>query len=120
MHKDSPVVKGADRLVAVLSCMTQGRLGMTTIQEGGRLLGVVSDGDIRRGIARAEAAGQNPLDLTALDLGTLQPRTIHPGAFALEGARLMESLKITFLVVVEEGEVKGVLHIHDLLSAKVI
>lgn len=120
MHGNIPTVSPSSRLVEVLSAMTTGRLGMAVILDQGRLKGVVSDGDIRRGIAKAEKAGVNPLDLTAQDLGTHTPRTIHPETFALEGARTMESLKITFLVVSDEAQVHGILHIHDLLSAKVI
>lgn len=120
MHRDIPTVHPSTTLVGVLSSMTRGRLGMAVILDQGRLKGVVSDGDIRRGIARAEKEGLNPLDLTAHELGTPTPRTIRPDTFALEGARTMEALKITFLVVADNEEVHGVLHIHDLLGAKVI
>lgn len=120
MHTAIPTVAPEASLVEVLSAMTKGRLGMTVVLEGGTLHGVVSDGDIRRGIAKAEEAGVNPLHLRAAELGTRTPRTIQPEAFALEGAHTMEALKITFLVVMDQDQVQGVLHIHDLLSAKVI
>lgn len=121
MHTNIPTVVPETPLVAVLGAMTEGRLGMAAILENGKLFGVVSDGDIRRGLAHAEASGRNPLELQARDLGTRSPKTIGPDTFALEGARTMESQKITFLVVTNEAaQVLGVLHIHDLLGAKVI
>ncbi len=92
--------------------MSRGRLGMATIRdEGGALLGVVSDGDLRRLLER----DADPLSRRAEDLMTRSPMTITPEKLAAEGLRVMESKKITFLVVLDEaGGVAGVLHLHDL------
>lgn len=120
MHTEFPRVGTADELVRVLGSMTQGRLGMTTVLEDGRLMGVVSDGDIRRGLERAEKEHQNPLSLKAKDIMTSHPVSIGVDSMALEAAQILEARKITFLVVEDGAEVVGVLHIHDLLGAKVI
>ena len=120
MSKEPPSVLPEARLLDVLGAMTRGRLGMTTVQTGGRLLGVVSDGDIRRALERAQTTGKPPLDLEARELMSSHPITIGPDVHAIQAARILEDRKITFLVVTEGDHVLGVLHIHHLLEAKVL
>ena len=120
MHTDFSKVTHTTDLVTVLGAMTRGRLGMTTVLDGQDLVGVISDGDIRRALERAQSSGVNPLTLRAEDVMTRHPASISPESLAVEAAQVLESRKITFLVVCEGTQVLGVLHIHDLLSAKVI
>ena len=121
MHTEWPKVPESAALVDVLQAMTLGRLGMCTVSgPAGELAGVITDGDIRRGIAKAQASQRNPLDLTASDLCTRKASVVEPEVLALEAANLMESRRITFLVVKQGGKALGVLHIHDLLGAKVL
>lgn len=120
MHTSFPIVAPGAGFVEALGAMTAGKLGMTTIMEGDRLLGIISDGDIRRSLEAAQRTGRNPLDLTAEALLTPNPVTVTPDTFAIEAAGLLESRKITFLVVKEGERTAGILHIHDLLGAKVI
>lgn len=120
MHDTFPRVEGTASLVEALSAMTGGKLGMTTVMEGDRMLGVISDGDIRRALERAQASGRNPIELTAAQIMTANPVSVDPDMFAVEAARLLEDRKITFLLVKEGERPVGVLHIHDLLGAKVI
>jgi arabinose-5-phosphate isomerase len=93
------------------------RLGITTIQASGKLLGILSDGDLRR---LFEREGPEAFHRTAGEILNDSPRTIAPTPFAGEALTLMESHKITALVVTEDGSpstsVLGVLHLHDLLS----
>lgn len=120
MHNEFPSVTPDSALVTVLGSMTKGRLGMTLVCEDNQLRGVVSDGDIRRALERAEREHLNPLALQASQIMTRNPVTIAPGMLAIEAAQLMEARKITFLVVADAGQPLGALHIHDLLGAKVI
>ena len=120
MHSEWPRVQPDASLTDVLRAMTGGRLGMTTVMVAPRLLGVVTDGDIRRALERAEREAANPLSLTAEQIMTHSPSTLDEEALAVEAAGLMEARKITFLVVTREGLPTGVLHIHDLLEAKVL
>ena len=120
MHHSWPRVEGDATLTQVLRAMTEGRLGMTTVMAADRLLGVITDGDIRRALEGAEREGGNPLDLVAGRIMTRNPAIVETGTLALEAAGTMEARKITFLVVVQEGRPCGVLHIHDLLTAKVL
>lgn len=92
--------------------MSRGRLGMAVVaDDAGRMLGVVSDGDLRRLLER----DADPLARSAADAMSRSPITIPPDRLASEGLRMMEDRKITFLVVTADGaSVDGVLHLHDL------
>ncbi|HEX9010779.1 MAG TPA: KpsF/GutQ family sugar-phosphate isomerase [Holophagaceae bacterium] len=120
MHTDWPRVTADAPLTAVLSAMTEGHFGMTSVMEGDHLLGVITDGDLRRGLESAEREGQNPLLLKADQLMSHAPVRIDGEALAVEAAAKMEARKITFLMVEREGRPCGLVHIHDLLAAKVL
>jgi len=121
MHSKFPQVSHDNNLIQILAAMTAGKLGMTTVVESEKLVGVISDGDIRRALERTESIGQNPLELKADQIMTPKPTVIASDTQAIEAAKKMETKKITFLVVVDdENKPIGILHIHDLLAAKVI
>ena len=97
--------------------MTRSRLGMTTVIDAdGRLVGVITDGDLRRLHLRP-----GPFDqLRAGDVATRTPRTIGPDDLAAKALEMMEGT-ITSLVVVDEGQrPRGVIHMHDILRAKIV
>lgn len=120
MHQDWPRVTPDAPLTTILSAMTGGHFGMTSVMEGDHLLGVITDGDLRRGLETAEREGRNPLALKADQLMSRNPIRIDGAALAVEAAAKMEARKITFLMVECEGRPCGLLHIHDLLAAKVL
>ena len=120
MHQDWPRVAPDAPLTTILSAMTGGHFGMTSVMEGDHLLGVITDGDLRRGLETAEREGRNPLALKADQLMSRNPIRIDGAALAVEAAAKMEARKITFLMVECEGRPCGLLHIHDLLAAKVL
>ncbi len=120
MHTAWPRVEPSSTLTEVLRAMTEGRLGMTSVMLGASLSGVITDGDIRRALETAEREGRNPLGLHAEQIMTRTPARISREALALEAAADMEARKITFLMVEQEGRPCGVIHIHDLLAAKVL
>ena len=103
MHESWPRVSAAASLTEVLKTMTEGRLGMTTVMENNNLTGVITDGDIRRALERAERQGANPLELSAAQFMSRNPITIDEDALALDAAGNMEARKITFLVVTHQG-----------------
>ncbi len=97
--------------------MSRKRLGMTAVVDAQeRLLGIFTDGDLRRALDDAQA------DLRTLPVKALMghaPKTIGPGQLAVEAAHLMEEHKISALVVVDDQQrVVGALNIHDLLQAR--
>lgn len=121
MHTTWPRLASHATTTEVLDAITAGHLGMATVEQDGRLLGVISDGDIRRAFKAAEQREQNPLHLTAVDFMSRNPIGTRPETLAVEAASRMEDRKVTFLVVADEkGAPVGVLHIHDLLSNKVL
>ncbi len=107
-----PRVQAATRMSEVIYEMSRKKLGMTTVVEGEKLLGVISDGDLRRLLERR---GKDVLDLTAGECMTENPKTISAHEFAATALALMEEKKITSLVVIDgDRRLKGVVHLHDL------
>ncbi len=113
-----PRVMARTRIPDVIYEMSRKKLGMTTVVEDEQLLGVISDGDLRRLL---EQQGKDALDLKAQDCMTRNPKTIHPEEFAAAALARMEEMKITSLVVIDgERRVRGVLHLHDLWGTEMM
>jgi arabinose-5-phosphate isomerase len=114
-----PMVTPSTKMPEVIYEMSRKGLGMTcVVGEGRQLLGIITDGDLRRHMSRTG----NLLELNATDVMTPQPRTLPRDLLAAEALRVMEGgpRKITSVVVVDEdGHVDGVIHIHDLLRTEV-
>jgi len=111
--KDCPKVQAGTRMRDVIYEITSKGLGMTCVVDGDdTLVGVITDGDLRRHMDRAP----HVLDLTAADVMTGGPVAIPPATLAAEALNIMEHRKITSIVVVEAGtrRVAGVVHLHDL------
>ena len=112
------IASGSSVSYALLE-MTRKGLGLTAVVDREhRLLGVFTDGDLRRTLDDAEV----DLRGTTVDaLMTTRAKTITPDKLAVEAARLMEDFKIHALLVVEtDGTLVGALNIHDLLRARVV
>jgi arabinose-5-phosphate isomerase len=120
MHSEFPRVTPATGLVEALGVMTKGKLGMTTVMDGEILVGVISDGDIRRALQGAQQMRSNPLSLTAINIMTPNPICVGSETLAVETAKSMEARKITFVIVKDGPAPCGIIHIHDLFAAKVI
>jgi len=113
-----PRVAPTTRMSDVIYEMSRKKLGMTTVVENEKLLGVISDGDLRRLLERR---GKDVLDLTAEECMTRAPKTISPQEFAATALALMEDKKITSLVAVDEHQnIKGVVHLHDLWGTEML
>jgi arabinose-5-phosphate isomerase len=103
----------------VLMEITGKRLGVTAVLDAaGALVGVITDGDLRRALERLEDVRH----ATAADIMTANPKTITAGAVAAEAVALMQRHSITSLFILEERtrRVVGVIHMHDLLKAGVV
>jgi len=121
MHSgdEVPRVMAGASLTDALVEMSRKRLGMTTIVDPeGRLLGVFTDGDLRRALDDAR------IDLrqaSVVELMSRAPKTIAADQLAVEAAHLMETHQISALVVIDDAHhVVGALNIHDLLRARVV
>jgi arabinose-5-phosphate isomerase len=119
MHTGDEIPRvGADTLMAeVIREMTQKRLGMTTVVDGqGRLVGVITDGDLRR----AHLGPEPIVALRAGQVASANPKTVDAGDLAVKALEIMETFAITSLVIVDaERRPGGVLHLHDVLRAKI-
>jgi arabinose-5-phosphate isomerase len=119
MHRGAelPVVPEGAALPALVREMSQKRLGCAAIVDGaGRLTGIVTDGDLRRAVERGVAA----MPATARELMTPRPKTVGRGELAVAALELMERYRITQLMIVDDdGRPDGILHLHDLLRAKI-
>jgi len=113
-----PNVAPSATITQVIYEMSRKGLGMTTVVEAGKLLGVISDGDLRRLLERY---GKEVFDLTAGQCMTREPKTIGPDAFAIAALDIMEQKKITSLPVVDDDDfLLGVLHLHDLWGTQMV
>jgi len=118
-----PRVTAETKMPDVIYEMSRKKLGMTAVVEGDglhgdRLLGVISDGDLRRLL---EQRGKDALDLTAQDCMTRSPKTIGAQEFAATALARMEEMKITSLVVVDDyGRLQGIVHLHDLWGTEMV
>jgi arabinose-5-phosphate isomerase len=121
MHRDAelPVVHEETPMKETLLEITSKRLGVTgVVDEKGDLIGVITDGDLRRGL---ESKG-NIFHFKARDLMTRNPKTIPADALAARAVAVMEEHSITSLFILQDGgrRPKGVVHLHDLLKAGIV
>ncbi|MGO4517337.1 SIS domain-containing protein [Terriglobus sp. 2YAB30_2] len=113
-----PIVAPSTPMPEVIHEMSRKRLGITTVAEDGRLLGIISDGDLRRLLEREQAQA---LSRTAVEVMNTAPQTIAPDALASSALAVMEERKITSLVVVtKDSHLQGVLHLHDLWGLELV
>lgn len=98
------------------------KMGVTAVLDpAGKLLGVISDGDLRRWMEKTEKTGENLLAKKAGDIMTHDPKVIAKDALAAEAMAIMENSSITCLMILDaERRPEGVVHLHDLLRAGVV
>jgi arabinose-5-phosphate isomerase len=107
-----PAVRESSPMPETIRVMSEKKLGMTCVlDDDGRLVGIVTDGDLRRFMLRSE----RPLRATAGEAMTRSPVTLDPDGLATAALRVMEERKITSLPIVDASRrVLGVIHLHDL------
>jgi arabinose-5-phosphate isomerase len=119
-HKgpEMPRVKAGTRMREAIVEMTAKRMGIVGVFKGKKLLGSITDGDLRRAI---EAGGNVP-EMRVEEVMTKSPKTIRTGVLAETALKEMEEYSITSLFVMDDrsAEVVGVVHLHDLLRAGVV
>ena len=112
-----PVVRSTTPMHEVVQEISRKGFGMTCVADHGvRLVGVITDGDLRRHIG----ASVNMMERTAADIMTRNPVTVVPGTLAVEVLNVFEQRKITSIVVVgADSRIEGVVHLHDLWRTEV-
>jgi arabinose-5-phosphate isomerase len=116
--EDAPRVAHTATAMDGMLEISRGRMGMTTVvDERGRVIGIFTDGDLRRSLQKSVDLRSAPIT----DIMTRGPRTIGPDKLAAEAVQIMELYKVNQLVVVDEDQkLLGALNMHDLFRAKVI
>ncbi len=119
MHTGSgvPKVELKTLMKDVVMEMTGKKLGIAGVFDGGKLKGVITDGDLRRALGE----GESLVEKTAEAVMSKNPKTIEGNALAEAALKIMDDNTITALFVVDDdGEVSGIVHLHDLIKAGVL
>lgn len=96
--------------------ISEKRLGVTAVIDNEEVVGIITDGDIRRMLNDRD----NIAGVTAADIMTKSPKTIRSTDMAADALNTMENHSITQLVVADDGEYKGILHLHDILKEGIV
>jgi len=116
MHSGAslPLTRPDVSMAAAVMEISSKRLGITiVVDKDHKILGVITDGDLRRGIERW---GKNFFDMPSVEVMTKNPRTVSGGELAAKALAIMERYSITSLVIPDEsGRALGVIHLHDIL-----
>jgi arabinose-5-phosphate isomerase len=117
-----PVVSENTLIKDAIYQISSKKMGITAVlNASGRLVGVISDGDLRRWMEKTEQSGENLLTKRAKDIMTRNPKVANKDALAAEAVAIMEKNSITCLIVSDHStKPEGVIHLHDLLKAGVV
>lgn len=113
-HK--PLVTPNSTIKKVIVEISEKRLGVTAVIENEKVIGIITDGDIRRMLNKTE----NISGLTAQDIMTKNPKTINSTDMVIDALNILEDFSITQLIVVDNGLYKGVIHLHDILKEGIV
>ncbi|WP_162126208.1 KpsF/GutQ family sugar-phosphate isomerase [Flavobacterium phycosphaerae] len=113
-HK--PIVAPDSNIKTVIVEISEKRLGVTAVVDNNKIIGIITDGDIRRMLNKTETIS----GLTAQDIMTKNPKTIKSTDLVSDALNILEDFSITQLVVVDNGEYQGVIHLHDILKEGIV
>ncbi len=115
MH-DKPQVSPEASIKEVIVEISEKRLGVTAVVEAGKIIGIITDGDLRRMLEKNDSF----TGLTAANIMSVAPKTIDNNAMAIAAKEVLETNGISQLIAVENGQYAGVVHIHDLIKEGII
>jgi arabinose-5-phosphate isomerase len=116
INNDIPSVEpGADIRRVILEISAK-RLGATAVLDGGKLIGIITDGDLRRMLEKNDQI----TGITARDIMTKNPKSIQSSSMVIEALSIMRSHNITQLPVLENEHYVGVIHLHDILKEGIL
>jgi len=113
-HK--PEVEPETNIKKVIFEISEKRLGVTVVIENNKVIGIITDGDIRRMLNNNDTF----VHLTAKDIMTKNPKTIQLSSMVTDALNVLEDFSITQLIVTDQDEYKGVLHLHDILKEGIV
>lgn len=111
-----PAVDANADLKTVILSISSNRLGATAVLENNNLLGIITDGDLRRMLEKSQDVQQ----LKASDICSINPKSIEADALAVEALEILRAFNITQLIVKDNNEYAGFVHLHDLLREGLI
>ena len=111
-----PQVEAHTNIKQVIIEITEKMLGVTSVVENNKIIGIITDGDLRRMLTKAD----NFASLTAKDIMSTNPKRIDANEMAIEALEIMEANEISQLLVEENGLYAGVVHLHDLIKEGII
>lgn len=111
-----PFVNPDSSIKNVIVEISEKRLGVAAVIENDKVVGIITDGDIRRMLNKTETI----TGLTAKDIMTVNPKTIKSTDMVVDALNILEDFSITQLVVVDNNEYKGVIHLHDILKEGIV
>lgn len=111
-----PAVTPETNIKKVIFEISEKRLGVTAVIENEKVIGIITDGDIRRMLNDRDSFA----DLTAKDIMTKNPKMILYNDMVIDAFNVLEDFSITQLVVVEDDVYKGILHLHDILKEGIV
>ncbi len=119
---DVPTVSEETLIKDAIYEISSKKMGITAVlNSAGKLVGVISDGDLRRWMEKTEKSGENLLSKMSRDIMTRRPKVANRDSLAAEAVALMEKNSITCLIVADQdARPEGVIHLHDLLKAGVV
>lgn len=115
-QNEKPMVKPSDDIKKAIMEISSKRLGAAAVVDGNTLIGIITDGDLRRML---EEGGEMER-LTAFDIMTKDPRSIDSEELVVNALELMRENKITQVPVLKDGEYVGVVHMHDIIKEGII
>ncbi len=115
-HANKPVVGPDTAIKKVIFEISEKRLGVTAVIENNKVIGIITDGDIRRMLNDRDTFS----DLTAKDIMTKNPKMVQSTDMVVAAFNILEDFSITQLVVVDQDEYKGILHLHDILKEGIL
>ena len=116
VNNEKPEVSPDATIRQVIIEITKNRLGAVTVVNNGTIEGIITDGDIRRMMEKYE----NTAGLKARDIMSVSPRRIESSSLAVNALDIMRANNITQLIVVDDDEYRGIIHLHDLLKEGII
>ncbi|MDA6068826.1 KpsF/GutQ family sugar-phosphate isomerase [Flavobacterium sp. AC] len=115
-HSLKPMVTPDTSVKKVIFEISEKRLGVTAVIEDDKIIGIITDGDIRRMLNDVDTIAY----LTARDIMSKNPKLVSSETMAVDALNILEDFSITQLIVADNGEYKGVLHLHDILKEGIV
>jgi arabinose-5-phosphate isomerase len=115
-HSLKPMVGPETSVKQAIFEISEKRLGVTAVVEKGKVIGIITDGDIRRMLNERDSI----TNLTARDIMTQNPKTVQSSDMVVDAFNILEDFYITQLVVLEGDIYKGILHLHDILKEGIV